>query len=88
MKDEPGINFAYEHKWRKLFEAEAFGTGVDVMPHIGANLGNISTNASLGATFRLGYDLPSDYGTPRIHPSLPGSDFFIPTKKSAVIYFQ
>lgn len=30
---------------------------------------------------RLGYDLPSDYGPPRIRPSLPGSDFFLPTKE-------
>lgn len=30
---------------------------------------------------RLGYDLPADYGPPRIRPSLPGSDFFIPTQK-------
>ncbi len=88
LKDELGINFAYERKWRKLFEAEAFGTGVDVMPHIGANLGNISTNASVGATFRLGYDLPSDYGPPRIRPSLPGSDFFIPSKKISGYLFS
>jgi hypothetical protein len=30
---------------------------------------------------RIGYDLPADYGPPRVRPSLPGSDFFIPQKK-------
>lgn len=81
LKDEPGINFAYERKWRKILEAKPFGVGVDVMPHLGTNLGNINTSAAAGATFRIGYDLPSDYGPPRIRPNLPGSDFFIPTKK-------
>jgi hypothetical protein len=28
----------------------------------------------------VGFDLPSDYGPPRIRPSLPGSDFFVPTR--------
>lgn len=81
LKNEPGINFAYERKWRGMYEASPFGVGADVMPHVGANLGNINTSASIGATLRLGYDLPADYGPPRIRPSLPGSDFFIPTKE-------
>ena len=41
----------------------------------------MNTNLSVGTTFRLGYDLPADYGPPRIRPSLPGSDFFVPTQK-------
>jgi lipid A 3-O-deacylase len=81
LKTEPGVNLAYERKWRGLYEASPFGVGVDVMPHVAATLGNVDTNASVGATFRLGYDLPADYGPPRIRPSLPGSDFFIPTKE-------
>ncbi len=81
LKDEPGINFAYERKWRKILEVKPFGVGVDMVPHLGGNLGNINTSAAVGATFRIGYDLPSDYGPPRIRPSLPGSDFFIPTKR-------
>ncbi|MDP1670605.1 MAG: lipid A deacylase LpxR family protein, partial [Alphaproteobacteria bacterium] len=57
-----------------------FGLGTDFTPHVGFNLGNVNTDGSVGATLRLGYDLPADYGPPRIRPSLPGSDFFIPTK--------
>ena len=51
------------------------------MPHMGVALGNVNTHAAAGFTVRFGYDLPSDYGPPRIRPSLPGSDFFIPTQK-------
>ena len=76
LKNEPGIILTYERKWRGIVEVAPFGIGADVTPHVGVNLGNINTDASAGATFRLGYDLPADYGPPRIRPSLPGSDFF------------
>lgn len=80
LKNEPGIVLTYERKWRGLYEIEPFGIGADVIPHLGVNLGNVNTDASVGATFRLGYDLPADYGPPRIRPSLSGSDFFTPTE--------
>jgi lipid A 3-O-deacylase len=80
LKNEPGVVLTLERKWRSLYEFSPFGVGVDFTPHIAANLGNVYTDASTGATFRLGYDLPADYGPPRIRPSLPGSDFFVPTK--------
>jgi lipid A 3-O-deacylase len=87
LDNEPGITFTYERKWRGLYEASPFGVGVDVMPHVGMNLGNVNTDASLGATLRVGYDLPADYGPPRIRPSLPGSDFFIPTQDLGGYFF-
>ncbi len=81
LKNEPGIMLTYERKWRSMYEISPFGLSVDATPHVGVNLGNIHTDASVGATFRLGYDLPADYGPPRIRPSLPGSDFFVPTEE-------
>lgn len=81
LQHEVGAVLTYERKWRGLYEFSPFGAGADVIPHVGINLGNINTDAVVGATFRLGYDLPADYGPPRIRPSLSGSDFFIPTKK-------
>lgn len=80
LNNEPGIILSYERKWRSLVEFSPFGLGADITPHAGFNLGNIHTDAALGATFRLGYDLPQDYGPPRIRPSMPGSDFFIPSQ--------
>jgi hypothetical protein len=80
LGNEPGAVLTYEHKWRSIAEYSPFGVGVDATPHVGFNLGNINTDASVGGTVRIGYDLPADYGPPRIRPSLPGSDFFIPTR--------
>lgn len=79
LKDEPALMLSYERKWRGMYEFSPFGWAVDVTPHLGGNLGNVHTNLSTGAMFRLGYDLPSDYGPPLIQPALPGSDFFEPT---------
>ena len=81
LKNEPGVILTYERKWRALYQMSPFGVGADVTPLAGVNIGNINTDASVGATFRLGYDLPADYGPPRIRPSLPGSDFFVPTQE-------
>jgi lipid A 3-O-deacylase len=81
LKNEVGVMLTYERKWRGLYEVSPFGLGVDFTPHLGVNLGNVTTDASAGATFRAGYDLPADYGPPRIRPSLPGSDFFEPVQK-------
>lgn len=80
LNNEPGVILTYERKWRNLIEYSPFGLGTDLTPHVGMNLGNVNTDASVGATMRLGYDLPADYGPPRIRPSLPGSDFFVPEK--------
>ncbi|MCE3255781.1 MAG: hypothetical protein K0R25_1275 [Rickettsiaceae bacterium] len=88
IKDQAGINFSYERKWREIFASNLFGAGFDVIPHAGINLGNVNTNILTGATIRLGYDLPSDYGPPRIRPTLSGSDFFIPTQKLSGYLFS
>jgi lipid A 3-O-deacylase len=51
------------------------------MPGMGVSVGNINTSASVATTFRYGYDLPADYGPPKISSTISGSDFFIPTQK-------
>jgi lipid A 3-O-deacylase len=79
LENEPGIVLTYERKWRSLYAFAPFGLGADLSPHAGVNLGNINTDASVGAIARLGFKLPDDYGPPRIRPSLPGSDYFVPT---------
>lgn len=90
LKDELGINFTYERRWREILasKAESSDLGFDVMPHAAASLGNVNTSAATGATLRVGYELPADYGPPRIRPNLSGSDFFIPTTKFSGYLFS
>lgn len=78
IKNEPIIGVTYERKYRGWFEADLLGVEFDATPHGAVTLGNAFTNAELGTMFRMGFDLPADYGPPRIRPSLPGSDFFVP----------
>ncbi|URK17675.1 lipid A deacylase LpxR family protein [Thalassospira sp. GO-4] len=78
IKNEPIIGLTYERKYRSWFEADVSGIEFDATPHGAVTLGNAFTNAEIGTMFRMGFDLPADYGPPRIRPSLPGSDFFVP----------
>ncbi len=81
LSDELGVILRYETKWRNIYQFSPFGLAMDFTPHLGGAIGNVYTYAATGLTARIGYDLPSDFGPPRIQPSLPGSDFFVPTKQ-------
>lgn len=76
LKNEPGVVLYYESKQRVEKHNPNRWIQYDFTPHIGGALGNVFTYAAAGATFRIGDGLPSDYGPPRIRPSLPGSGFF------------
>ena len=84
IRTEPGFALFYERSWRQLREFDLThiipieNLGVDMTPHIGGALGNVFIHATGGATFRLGDDLRNDFGTPKIRPNLPGTDFFEP----------
>lgn len=49
---------------------------VDVIPAVGASLGNVYTHAAVGGLVRFGQLLSATWGTTRIRPSLLGSSFF------------
>jgi hypothetical protein len=78
LGNEPGVVLTYQRSWRAFVSGELLGFSFDATPHIGGALGNVFTYANTGATLRLGWNLPNDYGPPRIEPSLPGSAFFEP----------
>ncbi len=77
LKSEPGLLISYDHKWRALWQANLGGLGADLTPDVGVDLGNVEVDGSVGTTLRVGRDLPSDYGPPRILPAMAGSDFFL-----------
>jgi hypothetical protein len=76
LKSEPGLLIAYDHKWRALAQTNIWDLGADFTPDVGFDLGNVQIDAAVGGMVRIGRDLPSDYGPPRIRPGLIGSDFF------------
>ena len=79
LNDEPGVLLIYERKWRTpdwRFSDDNSRLGIDATPHIGATLGNVFTYAATGIGLRIGQNLPSDFGPPRIRPGLSGAGFF------------
>lgn len=62
LRDELGVNFIYERRYRGYGHTLGRTLGLDVIPHGGVSLGNVQTHLNLGATLRLGLNLPSDFG--------------------------
>ena len=58
---EPGLLLKYQRLWR-LSLNEQTARYVDFIPHVGGDLGNVAIFANLGATLRVGYNLPQDFG--------------------------
>lgn len=85
LKNEPGIVLTYERRLPRSIDVQwiedalPFRLEADATPHFGFSAGNIFTHAVAGATLRVGTDLRSTDGVPRIRPSLPGSAYFEPS---------
>ena len=64
LRNEPGVMARGEMRWR-------LGSGhhADLIPHAGAALGNVKTEAWAGATVRLGLPLPGDFGPSKLMPA-------------------
>lgn len=75
LQTEPGVMLTYERLWRLPILGDA-DNGVDVVPQLGATIGNIFTYAGGGALLRVGKNLRGDYGPARIRPALSGTDYF------------
>ncbi len=67
LRDEPGVFVRWEERARPWGRRRF----VDLVPHAGATLGNVSTEAHAGATVRLGCRCPTT-STERVHAAGPG----------------
>lgn len=68
LDDELVGGIVYMHKNKLMQSGLGNGFKVDVITHIGGGLGNIKTYVNAGAQFRVGWNLPNDYGTFLIRP--------------------
>lgn len=89
IHDEPGLNLTFERAWRSsLFDTpQLLGMDTDFIPYGVAALGNVSTLAGLGGTFRIGPNLPDDFGPTRIYPGIGGSEWFHTSKTISWYFF-
>jgi len=68
LKNEPTLDIITETKWRLLSGELGSGWGFDVIPHLGARLGNVAIYANSGAEVRLGLYLGREFGNCPIRP--------------------
>lgn len=78
LGNELTLMVTYERQWRSRISTADQGPRIDLTPHWGGTLGTPFTLVNTGLTLRAGWDLPDDYGPPRIQPGLPGSGLFVP----------
>jgi len=62
LSNELAVNLHYQRRWRYRTTDNPHGLAGDVIPFAGFRVGNVRTDAIGGAAFRLGYNLPFDFG--------------------------
>jgi hypothetical protein len=79
LHNEPTLGLTFERRWRtgRHVLLEDPKLELDIVPRIGAALGNVATYASAGGTLRIGKELRNDFGPPRSRPALPGTEGFV-----------
>jgi lipid A 3-O-deacylase len=77
LQNEPGVVLSYERLWRQRLLGNN-SLGVDLVPQVGASVGNIFSYGEAGALLRIGRGLRADYGPVRVRPALSGTDYFDP----------
>lgn len=78
LEDEFAFAVSFDRRWRalRLFGDYFGGIEADLTPSLGASLGTLRTEARAGLTARIGQRIDSDYGPPRVRPSLAGVEHF------------
>lgn len=62
LRNEPGVVLSYQRAWPKWVDVPLGPLRLDLAPFVGGSLGNVFTDAGIGATVRFGYNLPESFG--------------------------
>lgn len=68
LNTEPALMITWERAIRWNSDGPHAGWDWDVISHTGLTAGNVMTFANIGGEVRLGWNLPSDFGTSLIRP--------------------
>lgn len=68
LHDEPVFQLQHERLQRWTARAPAAGLATDVIAHWGGSLGTLLTFAGAGAEWRIGRNLPDDFGSDPLRP--------------------
>ena len=77
LRNEPAITLGYVSKWRLVqVLCQHCGLAADVVPEVGATIGNVFTYGEATALVRMGWGLDSSYGPRMLQPGLTGGGYF------------
>lgn len=71
LHNELGVVAVYQATWRWPRHERRVGLDWEFLPQLGAAVGNVQIYANLGGEFRVGLNLPDDFGTAGIDPGTP-----------------
>jgi len=81
LKNEPALTIAYQRKWRfSTVLLPARGLEADVVPELGATLGNVLLYGEATTTLRLGWGLDASYGPRLLQPGPTAGGYFNPER--------
>ena len=70
LEIEPGLALIYDQKRRVIRRTDIFNSfGFDTIIHLGGAVGNVFTNLGGGGEFRIGWNIPTDFGSALIRPA-------------------
>lgn len=79
LHDEFTFALSFDRRWKALqllTDVIPGGLEADLTPSAGATIGTLRDEARVGVVARIGQRLDSDYGPPRVRPSLAGVEHF------------
>lgn len=80
LNNEVGMQLNYQHKWRFVPEP-VWGVESSVVSYLGGEFGNVAIKANTGVLFRMGWNVPEDFGSGVIDGS---SENGIPVQRGVV----
>ena len=63
LEDEFIIEAICETRWRLIYGGLSQTLNYDIIPHLGGGVGNMAIYGNTGVEFRLGWNLPGNFGT-------------------------
>jgi len=80
LNNELGLQLNYQHKWRYVPDP-LWGIESSLIPSAGVELGNIAIKAHGGILFRMGWNVPEDFGASSIDE---GGENGIPVRRKCI----
>jgi hypothetical protein len=68
LHNELALEVICESQWKAFHGEYVRGFNYDVIPHLGARVGNVQIYVNTGAEARIGWNLPGDFGSCPIRP--------------------